>query len=110
MLKIDHMLIVFSAAIVYHFVVIISSDLTRNNNFTNEGSGRKRLQKEIQEHSMSKASPQMSDVHLPKCPSGIAGLDQITEGGLPRGRPTLVCGNTGCGKTLFALEFLIRGA
>ena len=59
---------------------------------------------------MSKASPQMSDVHLPKCPSGIAGLDEITEGGLPRGRPTLVCGNTGCGKTLFALEFLIRGA
>src|ERR1035438_4528315 len=59
---------------------------------------------------MSKSSPRTSDVHLPKCPSGIAGLDEITEGGLPRGRSTLVCGNTGCGKTLFALEFLIRGA
>ncbi len=47
---------------------------------------------------------------LPKTPTGIAGLDEITDGGLPRGRPTLVCGGAGCGKTLFALEFLIRGA
>jgi circadian clock protein KaiC len=47
---------------------------------------------------------------LPKAPSGIDGLDQITGGGLPRGRPTLVCGGAGCGKTLFAMEFLIRGA
>jgi circadian clock protein KaiC len=47
---------------------------------------------------------------LPKAPSGIEGLDEITGGGLPRGRPTLVCGGAGCGKTLFALEFLIRGA
>ena len=47
---------------------------------------------------------------LPKAPTGIAGLDQITEGGLPRGRPTLVCGGAGCGKTLFAMEFLMRGA
>ena len=47
---------------------------------------------------------------LPKAPSGIQGLDEITGGGLPRGRPTLVCGGAGCGKTLFALEFLIRGA
>jgi circadian clock protein KaiC len=47
---------------------------------------------------------------LPKCPTGIAGLDQITAGGLPRGRPTLVCGSAGCGKTLLAMEFLIRGA
>lgn len=47
---------------------------------------------------------------LPKTPSGISGLDQITMGGLPTGRPTLICGSTGCGKTLFSLEFLIRGA
>ena len=47
---------------------------------------------------------------LPKCPTGIQGLDEITSGGLPRGRPTLVCGSAGCGKTLFAIEFLVRGA
>ena len=47
---------------------------------------------------------------LPKAPTGIAGLDEITEGGLPRGRPTLICGGPGCGKTLLAAEFLIRGA
>ena len=47
---------------------------------------------------------------LPKAPTGIEGLDQITLGGLPRGRPTLVCGGAGCGKTLLAMEFLIRGA
>src|SRR5690242_13430770 len=47
---------------------------------------------------------------LPKCPTGIRGLDEITLGGLPRGRTTLVCGGPGCGKTLLGLEFLIRGA
>jgi circadian clock protein KaiC len=47
---------------------------------------------------------------LPKCPTGIHGLDEITNGGLPRGRPTLVCGGAGCGKTLLAMEFLVRGA
>jgi circadian clock protein KaiC len=47
---------------------------------------------------------------LPKSPTGISGLDEITQGGLPRGRPTLVCGAAGCGKTLFAMEFLLRGA
>ena len=47
---------------------------------------------------------------LPKAPSGISGLDEITLGGLPRGRPTLVCGAAGCGKTLLAMEFLLRGA
>ena len=49
-------------------------------------------------------------VGLAKCPTGIDGLDQITGGGLPRGRPTLVCGTAGCGKTLLAMEFLVRGA
>jgi hypothetical protein len=47
---------------------------------------------------------------LAKCPTGIHGLDEITQGGLPRGRPTLVCGGPGCGKTLLGMEFLIRGA
>jgi circadian clock protein KaiC len=47
---------------------------------------------------------------LPKAPTGVAGLDEITFGGLPRGRPTLVCGSAGCGKTLLAMEFLVRGA
>ncbi len=47
---------------------------------------------------------------LPKAATGILGLDEITGGGLPRGRPTLVCGGAGCGKTLLAMEFLVRGA
>jgi circadian clock protein KaiC len=47
---------------------------------------------------------------LEKCPSGIPGLEEITGGGLPRGRPTLVCGTAGCGKTLFGMEFLVKGA
>lgn len=47
---------------------------------------------------------------LPKAPTGIQGLDEITDGGLPKGRPTLVCGGAGCGKTLLAMEFLVRGA
>jgi circadian clock protein KaiC len=50
-----------------------------------------------------------ADVLL-KSPTGIKGLDEITGGGLPQGRPTLVCGGTGCGKTLLAMEFLVRGA
>jgi circadian clock protein KaiC len=45
-----------------------------------------------------------------KCPSGISGFDQITDGGLPKGRSTLVCGGPGSGKTIFAVEFLVRGA
>ncbi len=47
---------------------------------------------------------------LAKSLTGIQGLDEITEGGLPRGRPTLICGGPGCGKTLLALEILIHGA
>jgi circadian clock protein KaiC len=46
---------------------------------------------------------------LEKSRSGIRGLDELTEGGLPKGRPTLVCGGPGSGKTLFAMEFLVRG-
>ena len=47
---------------------------------------------------------------LPKTPTGIRGLDEITGGGLPTGRPTLVAGGAGCGKTLLSMEFLLRGA
>ncbi|MBE0677576.1 MAG: circadian clock protein KaiC [Bacteroidales bacterium] len=55
------------------------------------------------EHSLSQAS-------LQKSRTGIQGFDEITAGGLPAGRPTLVCGSAGCGKTLFGMEFLVRGA
>ncbi len=47
---------------------------------------------------------------IEKCPTGIAGLDEITDGGLPCGRPTLICGSAGSGKTLLAMEFIVRGA
>jgi circadian clock protein KaiC len=47
---------------------------------------------------------------LPKAPTGIQGLDEVTGGGFPQGRPTLVCGSAGAGKTLLAMEFLVRGA
>jgi len=47
---------------------------------------------------------------LPKTPTGIEGFDEITGGGLPTGRPSLVCGSAGCGKTLFAISFLVHGA
>ncbi len=55
------------------------------------------------EHSLPRAT-------LLKSPTGIQGFDEITAGGLPAGRPTLVCGSAGCGKTLFGMEFLVRGA
>ncbi|MBI5030939.1 MAG: circadian clock protein KaiC [Chloroflexi bacterium] len=56
-------------------------------------------------------SKRKSTLHpLVKTPSGIAGLDEITGGGLPQGCSTLVCGSAGCGKTLMAMEFIIRGA
>lgn len=54
-----------------------------------------------------KASPEAS---LPKCATGIQGLDEIAGGGLPKGRTALVCGGPGCGKTLMSIEFLVRGA
>jgi circadian clock protein KaiC len=47
---------------------------------------------------------------LAKSLTGIRGLDEITEGGLPNGRPSLICGNSGCGKTILAMEFLLHGA
>ncbi|HYX64798.1 MAG TPA: circadian clock protein KaiC [Burkholderiales bacterium] len=60
---------------------------------------------------MDRAShSQLKGPALEKTPSGINGLDEITHGGLPRGRPTLICGAAGCGKTLMSMEFLVRGA
>jgi circadian clock protein KaiC len=61
---------------------------------------------------MTKATqrPSAANRSLPKVPSGIQGLDEITGGGFPRGRPTLICGSAGAGKTLLAMEFLVRGA
>ena len=52
----------------------------------------------------------INNKNLPKTLTGIHGFDEITLGGLPKGRPTLVCGAAGCGKTLFGMEFLVRGA
>jgi circadian clock protein KaiC len=59
---------------------------------------------------MSKRPRRLAAEALAKCPTGIHGLDQITDGGLPRGRSTLVCGGPGAGKTLMGIEFLARGA
>jgi len=61
-------------------------------------------------HPVNTARPSTPPTRLRKAPSGIRGLDEITGGGLPAGRPTLVCGGAGCGKTLLAMEFLVRGA
>lgn len=52
----------------------------------------------------------VKNYELPKAPTGIQGLDEITYGGLPKGRPTLIAGTAGCGKTLMAMEFLVHGA
>jgi circadian clock protein KaiC len=59
---------------------------------------------------MKQTMAQSQGITLQKSPTSIQGLDDITGGGLPKGRPTLVCGGAGCGKTLFAMEFLVRGA
>jgi circadian clock protein KaiC len=59
---------------------------------------------------MTKQTRPLAAEALAKCPTGIRGLDQITDGGLPRGRSTLVCGGPGAGKTLLGIEFLARGA
>ena len=58
----------------------------------------------------AKAKPKVGRTSLAKTPTGIQGLDEITGGGLPKGRVTLVCGKAGCGKSLLAMEFLVHGA
>lgn len=57
---------------------------------------------------LSKKKPEYKT--LQKAPTGITGLDEITEGGLPKGRPTLICGDAGSGKTVFSMEFIVKGA
>ena len=59
---------------------------------------------------MKKTEEKPFDHELHKSQTGIQGFDEITNGGIPAGRPTLVCGGAGCGKTLFAMEFIVRGA
>jgi len=59
---------------------------------------------------MSSAKPKVVRTSLAKAPTGIHGLDEVTGGGLPKGRVTLVCGSAGCGKSLLAMEFLVHGA
>ena len=54
--------------------------------------------------------PKVARRSLAKSPTGIQGLDEVTGGGLPKGRVTLVCGSAGCGKSLLAMEFLVHGA
>lgn len=58
----------------------------------------------------NKKKPTAQSSGIAKAPTGIPGLDDITEGGLPAGRPTLLCGAAGCGKTMLAAEFLVKGA
>jgi len=59
---------------------------------------------------IERMSTTLNEKILEKTPTGINGLDDITDGGLPKGRPTLVCGSAGSGKTLMAMEFLVKGA
>lgn len=57
----------------------------------------------------NKSSLQTEKFKFPKTPTGVEGLDEITDGGFPQGRPTLICGGAGCGKTLLSMQFLIKG-
>ena len=56
----------------------------------------------------SARDPRAEGLGLAKAPSGIVGLDEITGGGLPRGRPTLVCGSAGCGGAAYLCRYVIR--
>lgn len=58
---------------------------------------------------MVKVKSKTSNLKFPKSMTGIQGLDVITNGGIPKNRPTLLLGNTGCGKTIMAMEFLVQG-
>lgn len=80
---------------------------TRARGKSRAASGSKTPSKKIPTPSSDTAS---SLPLLQKAPTGITGFDEITGGGLPRGRSSLVCGSAGCGKTLFSMEFLVRGA
>ncbi|OQP62201.1 circadian clock protein KaiC [Niastella populi] len=58
---------------------------------------------------MSRSVKKSNTTAFEKTPTGINGFDEITNGGLPANRPTLVCGEAGAGKTLFSIEFIVRG-
>jgi circadian clock protein KaiC len=75
------------------------------------GGGHRRWMAEMERFMARKKETQSrtKSTGIEKCPTGIRGLDEITNGGLPRGRPTLVCGGAGSGKTLLAMEFLVHG-
>ena len=73
-------------------------------------SGRTKRENAATKNGRRTRNPSSIPGSLAKCPSGIVGLDEITHGGLPLGRPTIVCGSAGCGKSLFGTEFLVRGA
>src|SRR5262245_29306216 len=68
----------------------------------------RRFQRRISRSSATMVSASREGIR--KAPTGIPGLDEVTGGGLPAGRPTLICGSAGCGKTLMAMEFIVRGA
>jgi circadian clock protein KaiC len=70
----------------------------------------KKIKKQRPNPSASRRPIKIQDRQIQKSPTGIQGLDHILNGGLPKGRPTLICGGAGCGKTLLAMEFLVRGA
>jgi circadian clock protein KaiC len=74
-----------------------------------EDSVMRTMQRTAADRHSTPPAPDERSHELPKAPTGISGLDGVTGGGLPKGRPTLVCGPAGCGKTLLALEFLVRG-
>ncbi len=80
------------------------------NNYVTNDSPINSIFENILRSKMKKGKHKTSIGYLSKSPTGIQGFDEITAGGLPAGRPTLVCGGAGCGKTLFGIEFLVRGA
>src|SRR5689334_3066441 len=73
-------------------------------------SRRSKLQISVRSLAMPGVRPKVVRSSLAKAPTGIQGFDEVTGGGLPKGRVTLVCGGAGCGKSLFAMEFLVHGA
>lgn len=77
-------------------------------NLSKQSSRDTRLSKGPQTSENLRSSEKLGP--LEKSPTGITGLDEITCGGIPKGRPSIVCGGPGCGKTMLAMEFLVRGA
>jgi circadian clock protein KaiC len=84
------------------------------NNGKSKNDHRKQDQRNKDQQSKAQQNKEQrypsSNRSLAKAPTGIQGLDEVTGGGFPQGRPTLVCGSAGAGKTLLAMEFLVRGA